>query len=241
MSAKPAFDLTLYLVVGSGVTQGRPVEEVVTAAVRGGVTLVQLREKAFPDAELVEAARALKGRLAPLGVPLIVNDRVEAAKAAGADGVHLGQDDLDVGRARAILGPDRLIGVSAGTAEEAARIDKGLADYVGIGSVYATATKPDAGPPIGVAGLTALARELRPLPVVAIGGIGTRQAAEVMAVQGTAAQGTAAQGTAAQGIAGSAVDGIAVVSAICGAPDPEAAARARRGEIDVGREGSIPS
>jgi thiamine-phosphate pyrophosphorylase len=231
LSSKPAFDLTLYLVVGSDVTRGRPLDEVVTAAVRGGVTLVQLREKALSDAELVAAARALKGRLAPLGVPLIVNDRAEVARAAGADGVHLGSDDLDAARAREILGPAGLIGVSAGTPEEAARVDKGLADYVGIGSVYATATKLDAGAPIGIAGLTALARTLRPLPVVAIGGIGARQAAEVMA-----AQGTAAKGIAAQGIAAGAVDGIAVVSAICGAPDPEAAARALRGEIGAGRE-----
>ncbi|MHA1152777.1 MAG: thiamine phosphate synthase [Alphaproteobacteria bacterium] len=216
MSAKPAFDLTLYLVVGSDVTRGRPLDEVVAAAVRGGATLVQLREKTFSDAELVEAARALKGRLAPLGVPLIVNDRVEAAKAAGADGVHLGQDDLDAARARAILGPAGLIGGSAGTPEEAARIDKGLADYVGIGTVYATATKPDAGLPIGIAGLTALAAALAPLPVVAIGGIGATNAAPVMA--------------------SSAADGIAVVSAICGAQDPEAAARTLRREIDAGRE-----
>ncbi len=218
MSVKPPFDLTLYLVVGSDVTQGRSVEEVVLAAVRGGVTLVQLREKGLGDAELVEAARALKARLAPLGVPLIINDRVEAAKAAGADGVHLGQDDLDAARARAILGPAGLIGVSAGTTEEAARVDRSLADYVGIGAVYATATKADAGPPIGVAGLSALATTLRPLPVVAIGGIGTREAAEVMA--------------------GNAADGIAVVSAICSAPDPEAAARTLRREIDAGREGA---
>lgn len=226
LSDKPVFDLTLYLVVGSGVTRGRPLDEVVTAAVRGGATLVQLREKALFDTELIAAARALKSRLAPLGVPLIVNDRAEVARAAGADGVHLGHDDLDAARAREILGPAGLIGVSAGTPEEAARVDKGLADYVGIGSVYATATKPDAGPPIGLAGLTALARALRPLPVVAIGGIGTRQAAEVMAAPG---------GAGAQGTDGSAVDGIAVVSAICGAPDPEAAARTLRQEIDAGR------
>ena len=222
MNAKLAFDLTLYLVVGSDVTQGRPLDEVVAAAVRGGATLVQLREKALGDAELVEAARALKTRLAPLGVPLIVNDRVEAAQAAGADGVHLGQGDLDAVRARAILGPDALIGVSAGTPEEVARVDQGLADYVGIGSVYATATKPDAGPPIGIAGLAALAASLRPLPVVAIGGIGVREAAEVMAAQFMAGR--------------CAADGIAVVSAICGAQDPEAAARALRREIDVGRD-----
>ncbi len=222
MSAKPAFDLTLYLVVGSEVTRGRPLDEVVTAAVRGGATLVQLREKALGDAELVAAACALKARLAPLGVPLIINDRVEAAKAAGADGVHLGQDDLDAARARQILGPNALIGVSAGTPKEAARIDQSLADDVGIGSVYATATKPDAGPAIGIAGLAGLASTLAPLPVVAIGGIGPDNAAQVMAGQFLAGR--------------SAADGIAVVSAICGAQDPEAAARALRREIDAGRE-----
>ncbi len=221
MIAKPAFDLTLYLVVGSDVTQGRPLDAVVAAALRGGVTLVQLREKALGDAELVEAARALKALLAPLGVPLIVNDRVAVAKAAGADGVHLGQDDLDAARARAMLGPDALIGVSAGSAEEAARVDRDFADYVGIGAVFTTATKLDAGPAIGVAGLAALAARLRPLPVVAIGGIGADNAAQVMA---------------AQVGAGRAADGIAVVSAICSAQDPEAAARALRREIDVGRE-----
>jgi thiamine-phosphate pyrophosphorylase len=217
MAAKPAFDLTLYLVAGSDVTGGRPLDEVVAAAVRGGVTLVQLREKTRPDAEIVELARALKGLLGPLDVPLIVNDRVEVARAAGADGVHLGQDDLDATRARAILGPDRLIGVSAGTAAEAARVDKTSADYVGIGSLYATPTKPDAGAPIGVAGLSALAAALAPLPAVAIGGIGAGNAAQVMA--------------------SGAADGIAVVSAICGAEDPEAAARALRREIAAGREG----
>ena len=222
MNVKPAFDLTLYLVIGSDVTQGRPLLEVVAAAVRGGATLVQLREKALGDAALVDAARALKGLLAPLGVPLIVNDRAEVARAAGADGVHLGQDDLDAARAREILGPGGLIGVSAGTAEEAARVDRDLADYVGIGAVYATATKSDAGPSIGVGGLATLAAALRPLPVVAIGGIGATNAAQVMSAQGTA---------------GSAPDGVAVVSAICSAEDPEAAAQALRREIDAAREG----
>lgn len=216
MAAKPAFDLTLYLVIGGDVLGGRPLDEVVAAAVRGGVTLVQLREKARSDAEIVERARALKDLLERLEVPLILNDRVEVARAAGADGVHLGQDDLDAARARAILGPDKLIGVSAGTAAEAARVDKAAADYVGIGAVYATPTKPDAGAPIGIAGLSDLGAALAPLPAVAIGGIGAGNAAQVMASGAT--------------------DGIAVVSAICGAEDPEAAARALRREIAAGRE-----
>jgi thiamine-phosphate pyrophosphorylase len=217
MSAKPAFDLSLYLVIGSDAVAGRSLDGVATAAVRGGVSLVQLREKALPDAELVALARALGDRLRPLGVPLVVNDRVEVAKAAGAQGVHLGQEDLDAARARAILGPDGLIGVSAGTPDEAARVDKAVADYVGVGSVYPTPTKPDAGPPIGIAGLKALGAALAPLPVVAIGGIDAGNAREVMA--------------------SGAADGIAVVSAICGAPDPEAAARRLRREIQAGRRG----
>jgi len=148
------------------------------------------------------------------GVPLIVNDRIAVAQAAGADGVHLGWDDEAAPAARARLGDAALVGLSAGTAEEAARVDCALADYVGIGSVYPTATKPDAGPAIGVAGLQAV-HELLLLPAVAIGGIGLGNAAEVMA--------------------GSTIEGIAVVSAICGASDPEAAARGLRAEIDKGR------
>ena len=214
MPAKPPFDLTLYLVVGSDAVAGRSVEDVVAAALRGGVTVVQLREKTLPDDAMAALARRLKALAARHGAPLIVNDRIAVARAAGADGVHLGWDDEAAPTARARLGDAALVGLSAGTAEEAARVDCALADYVGIGSVFPTATKPDAGPAIGVAGLQAV-HELLPLPAVAIGGIGLGNAAEVMA--------------------GSTVEGIAVVSAICGASDPEAAARGLRAEIDKGR------
>ena len=213
MGTRPDFDLTLYLVAGSDAVGGRPLAEVIVAAVRGGVTLVQLREKSLPDAAMIDLARDIKERLQPHGVPLIINDRVNVALAAGADGVHLGLEDLEAAPARALLGPDMILGVSAGTRAEAARVDPALADYAGVGSVYATATKPDAGPPIGIEGLIALKRRI-PLPVVAIGGIGAGRAQDVMA---------------------GGVAGIAVVSAICGAPDPEAAARRLRAEIDAGR------
>ncbi|MFQ5774815.1 MAG: thiamine phosphate synthase [Kiloniellaceae bacterium] len=213
MNARRAFDLTLYLVAGTDAVAGRPLEEVVAAAVRGGVTMVQLREKTLPDARVADLARRLRASLAAHGIPLIVNDRVEVARAAGADGVHLGQDDLDAARAREVLGPEKIVGVSAGTPEEAARVDPALADYAGVGSVYPTATKPDAGAAIGIAGLTALKRAI-PLPVVAIGGIDEENAAEV----------------AASGVAG-----VAVVSAICAAADPEAAARRLRRAIAAGR------
>ena len=213
MAERRAFDLTLYLVAGSEAVGDRPLAEVVAAAVRGGVTLVQLREKTLPDDAMIALARQIKDELQPSGIPLIINDRVEVALAAGAEGVHLGVDDLSASEARARLGPARILGVSAGTAAEAALVDPRLADYVGVGSVYATVTKPDAGPPIGLAGLADLGSRI-PLPVVAIGGIGGAQAEAVMA---------------------SGVAGIAVVSAICGAADPEAAARDLRAKIAAGR------
>jgi len=213
MRGQPAFDLTLYLVVGSDAVRGRSVLDVVAAAVRGGVTLVQLREKTMSDAEVVASARVLVDLLAPLGVPLIINDRVEVAIAAGAAGVHLGQDDLDAARARSLLGPDGIVGVSAGTTAEAAIVSAGLSDYVGVGAVYPTTSKADAGAAIGIAGLEALQARL-PLPVVAIGGIHAGNAAEV----------------AATGVAG-----VAVVSAICGADDPEEVARSLRQAIAAGR------
>jgi len=208
-----AFDLSLYLVVGSDAVRGRAVADVVAAAVRGGVTLVQLREKTLSDAEVIASARTLLAVLAPHGVPLLINDRVEVASAAGAAGVHLGQDDVGAARARGRFGPDAIIGVSAGTAAEAATVFASLSDYVGVGSVYPTASKADAGAAIGIAGLVAL-RDLLPLPVVAIGGIDADNAAAV----------------AATGVAG-----VAVVSAICGAADPEAAARRLRRAVEAGR------
>ncbi|MHA1599846.1 MAG: thiamine phosphate synthase [Alphaproteobacteria bacterium] len=213
MHGQPVFDLTLYLVVGSDAVRGRAVTDVVAAAVRGGVTLVQLREKTLPDVDVIASARALVDLLAPMGVPLIVNDRVEVAIAAGAAGVHLGQDDIGAARARALFGPDGIIGVSAGNATEAATVSASLSDYVGVGSVYPTTSKTDAGAAIGIAGLRALQARL-PLPVVAIGGIHAGNVAEV----------------AATGVAG-----VAVVSAICGADNPEGAARSLRQAITEGR------
>lgn len=213
MTRQPAFDLSLYLVAGSEALAGRDLVAVVAAAVSGGVTLVQLREKAMASDRMVERARALKAVLAPLGIPLIINDRLEVTLAAAADGLHLGQDDLAPAEARAALGPDKILGVSAGDAEEAAIADPALVDYVGVGPVYPTGSKADAGEAIGLTGLTAM-RRLLSLPMVAIGGIQADRAAEVMACG---------------------VEGVAVVSAICAAADPEAAARALRRKIDSGR------
>lgn len=210
---RPAFDLTLYLVIGSDATRGRSVIEVTAAAVRGGVTLVQLREKALPANAILEEARALKALLDPLGVPLIVNDYLDVALSVGAAGLHLGQEDMTPAAARAALGPGMILGYSAGNLEEAKNVDEALVDYVGVGPAYATGSKADAGAAIGIAGLSEL-RAYFTLPLVGIGGITADNAGAVMS---------------------SGVDGVAVVSAICGAPDPEAAARDLRRVVEAAK------
>jgi len=211
----PGLDLSLYLVAGDDAVGGRDLVDVVASAVRGGVSLVQLRDKTASDAAMIAQARSLKGLLAPLGVLLIVNDRLEVALAAGAAGLHLGQDDMAPADARRALGPEAILGVSAGDAAEAKIADPAVVDYVGVGPVYPTGSKADAGEAIGLEGLRALAALLAP-PVAAIGGIQAANAAEVMACG---------------------VQGVAVVSAICGARDPEAAARAFRRRIDAAGRG----
>lgn len=208
------FDPSLYLVVGTKDTGGRALVDLVIAAVSGGVTMVQLREKSTSTETVIELGRALKERLAPYKVPLIVNDSVEITLAVGAEGVHLGQDHLPTPETRARLGPSKIIGASAGTAAEAARLDLPLIDYVGVGPIASTATKPDAGPPIGVTGFADLRAQL-PLPVVAIGGIGAENVAALVSAG---------------------ADGVAVVSTICGAVNPETAARALRRAIDLARQ-----
>lgn len=204
------FDLSLYLVIGSQDTAGRPLTEVVAAAVAGGVTLVQLREKHAPTQQAVELARALRKLLQPSRIPLIINDDLEAAIASEAEGLHIGQEDLSAAEARHRLPPGRILGLSVGSAAEAAGADPALVDYIGLGPVYATPTKSDAGEALLPAGIKALRDLLPNLPAVAIGGIKQENAAAVMA---------------------SGVDGVAVVSAIAAAADPAAAARALRQAI----------
>ena len=208
------FDPTLYLVPDPELARGRALTELVAAAVRGGVTLVQLRDKHAEGRALLETARALKAVLDPQGVPLIVNDRADVAHAAGAAGCHVGQSDLPAEAARALLGPDAIVGISIDVVEQARAIDAALVDYVAYGPFAATATKADAGPPIGADGLAA-ARRLTGLPLVAIGGIDARNVAE--AVRAGA-------------------DGIAVVSAIMAAAGPEAASRELRAAHEAARQ-----
>ena len=206
------FDPTLYLVTDPELARGRALIDVVAAAVRGGVTLVQLRDKHAGGRALLETARALTAVLEPLGVPLIVNDRVDVAEAAGA-GCHVGQSDLPAAAARAILGPDAILGVSLEELADLRAVDPAIVDYVAYGPFAATATKADAGRPVGPDGLAAVAKQTM-LPLVAIGGIDARNAAE--AVRAGA-------------------DGLAVVSAIMAADDPEAASRALRAAIDAAK------
>jgi thiamine-phosphate pyrophosphorylase len=203
-------DPTLYLVTDPELSRERNLVEVVAAAVRGGVTLVQLRDKRGDGRALVERALALKAILDPAGVPLLINDRADVAHAAGV-GCHVGQADLPAAAVRAILGPDALVGLSLDALEQAGAVDPAVVDYVAYGPFAATATKGDAGAPVGAEGLAAV-RQRTLLPLVAIGGIDTRNVAA--AVRAGA-------------------DGIAVVSAIMAAADPERAARTLRATIDA--------
>ncbi|MEL7641252.1 MAG: thiamine phosphate synthase [Solidesulfovibrio sp.] len=204
--SRPPFDLGVYLVTDRPALLGRDLLEVVAAAVAGGASLVQLREKAAATREFVELARAVLAVTRPRGVPLLVNDRLDVALAAGADGVHVGQDDMHPADVRALLGPDALIGLSV-TGEAETRAAAGLpVDYLGAGPVFATATKKDAGAPQGLAGLSRMVA-LAQVPVVAIGAITLANAASVLAT----------------GVAG-----LAVVSAVCSAADPAVAAAALR-------------
>ncbi len=208
-------DLSLYLVTDRPLSRGRSLEEIVRAAVRGGVTTVQLREKDTPTAGFYELGRAVRKITRAAGVTFIVNDRLDIALACDADGVHVGQDDMPVAAARRLLGPGRILGVTAADADRArAAVDAG-ADYIGCNAVWATPTKTDTGPPLGLDGLRSLVAGVD-IPVVAIGGIKTSNAREVLAT----------------GVAG-----IAVVSAICSADDPAAAARELRELVDRYRPG----
>lgn len=205
-----SFDLSLYLVIGPAHCAGRDMAEVADAAAQGGATMVQLRDKAGGTRRLVEDARRLKQRLAPRAVPLLVNDRVDVALAAGADGVHLGQHDMDPLDARRLLGPEAIIGLTVHSLHQARAVPHDVVDYVSIGGVFATASKQNPDPPIGTAGLARIAATIE-LPLVAIAGI-TRETAPAVIAAG--------------------VDGIAVVSAVCGAPDQRAAAAELRAIVD---------
>jgi len=197
------FDLGVYLITDRACCGTRSVDEVIGAAIHGGVTLVQLRDKNVDAGPMLALGRRLLELLRPAGIGLIVNDRIDVAQVLDADGVHIGQQDIPYPEARRLLGPAKIIGVSVGSeaeAREAAGLD---VDYVGVGPVYPTATKPDAGAALGPEETARLAR-ISGHRAVAIGGIDSANAATLYAAG---------------------IEGIATISAICSAPDPGAATR----------------
>lgn len=201
---KPSFDLSVYVITDPLLCVQYGLIETAQAAVRGGVKILQLRDKTATDAALIDQGRALKEALARSDTLLIVNDRVEVARAIGADGVHVGQSDAAAADARKALGPDAIVGLSIQTHDQAAALDLALIDYVGVGPVFATATKPDHAPPLGFEGLKRVCAASA-LPAVAIGGLSAAHARAVFAAGAR---------------------GLAVVSGICAAEEPETAARA---------------
>lgn len=193
--------MRLYAVTDRGNLHGQSLAHQVEESLKGGVTLVQLREKNLSYQEFLAEAKEIKKICVKYGVPLIINDNVEIAIESGADGVHVGQKDMKAGLVREKLGKDKIIGVSARTVEQALEAQKSGADYLGVGAVFSTSTKEDAKP-LELETLKAITSEVN-IPVVAIGGI---NAQNVLKLKGTG------------------IDGIAVVSAIYGSAEPKNAA-----------------
>jgi thiamine-phosphate pyrophosphorylase len=193
----------LYLVTDRDLCGGRPLGEIVLAAVKGGASCVQLREKNLPTRSFVEEARGIKELLAPFQVPLIINDRIDVALAVAADGVHIGQDDMPYRLARRILGKGVIIGLSVETWDDVEAAEEWDVDYLGISPVFETPTKTDTRGSWGLEGIARI-RAYSRHPLIAIGGLNATNS------------GAAIEAGA---------DGIAVVSAICAAPDPLRAAR----------------
>lgn len=220
---KNPVDLRLYALVDPQRAGGYSLADLAAKVVQGGATLVQLRDKLGGTRDMVERARAIKAALAGSGVPLLINDRVDVALAAGAAGVHVGWDDMEPKDARALLGPKAIIGLSINSAERARAAPLDLIDYVAVGAVYATSSKDNPNPPKGVEGARALADIIRgraKMPVGAISGIDGSNAAAVIA---------------------GGFDGVAVISALSITPDPAAAARRLRAVVDAGLAQRVPA
>lgn len=213
MALKESADLSLHLVTDQKLCRSGSLVNVVKAAVEGGATLVQLREKESSLPEFVNLALTLKALLSPLGIPLIINDQVEVALASGADGVHLGQQDCHPTKARQVLGANAIVGLSVENLAQAMTAEAFDVDYLGVSPVYPSSTKANLPIPWGPHGLRILRAKSRHA-LVGIGGINERNAYEVIR---------------------SGCDGVAVISAICGSSDPRAATRNIRREIERGK------
>ena len=204
MNSRLPLDLRLYLVTDAPERCRYGLLETVKRAVQGGVTVVQYRREHADYETMLQEARPLREYLRSVGVPFIVNNEVELALELEADGIHVGQSDMPAAEVRRRVGEDMLIGLSVRNAAEMRAVPADIVDYVGCGPVFSTATKPDAAPAVGVEGWAELSA-LCPLPLVAIGGINAERARAIRAA--------------------GRCDGVAVVSAVCGAADPAAAAR----------------
>ncbi len=205
-------DLRLYALLDPAQRGGRDLSEL-ARLIGGAATLVQLRDKHGTTRAMIEAAKAIKAALPD--VPLLINDRVDVALAAEADGVHVGWDDMEAGEARLLLGKSAIIGLSLKTIEQANAAPFEHLDYVAIGGVFATRSKDNPDAPVGLAGLREIAAVVRKraprMPIAAIAGIDASNAADVIAAG---------------------ADGVAVISALSLAPDPKAAAQELRGIVD---------
>ncbi len=211
-------DLSLYALVDPAVSGGHSLADLATR-IAGSATLVQLRDKHGSTKTMLEEARALIGVLAPRDIPLLINDRVDVALAAEADGVHIGWDDMPPADARLLLGKTAIIGLSIKTLAQAQAAPLDLLDYVAVGGVYGTSSKDNTSAPIGIDGLRAIVAAVRArkadYPICAIAGINAHNAADVI---------------------GAGADGVAVISALSLAPDPGTAARELRNVVDVALE-----
>lgn len=199
---KPQFDLSLYLVTDRTLSLGRSLEDVVEEAVKGGVTMVQLREKDCSSADFYELAIKLKNLLAPYKVPLIINDRLDIALASDAEGLHIGQSDLPYSVARKLMGSDKIIGLSVENIEDVIEANNLDVDYIGISPVFDTNTKSDTAKALGLSGVKEISK-LSIHPSVGIGGINQSNVKDIITAG---------------------ADGISVVSAIMSADDPKASA-----------------
>lgn len=209
-------DLRVYALIDPEHTGGHDLAALAGTAAKGGATLVQLRDKTGSTRQMLARAIALRGALAGTGVPLLINDRVDIALACGAQGVHVGQDDMPVADARRLLGRDAIIGLSLKSVKQAEAAPLDLLTYVAIGGVFATVSKNNPDKPVGPEGLREIAGVIRKrapgYPVCAIAGIDETNAAQVIAAG---------------------ADGVAVISALSKTPDPAAAAVRLRGVIDA--------
>ncbi len=210
-------DIRCYVIVDPAACAGRDPLDVARAAALGGASIIQLRDKRGDIPAMLALARRMHDVLAPHGVPLVINDRVDVALAAGAQGAHVGQSDLPAEAARALMGEQAIIGLSHKREEEIAASPVAALSYAAIGGIFATASKQQERPPIGIEGfahLRAMMRQRAPdLPVVAISGIRQDNAAQVVAAG---------------------ADGVAVISAVCAADDPQAATEALRAAVEEG-------